>query len=121
MCYAYHVDEVEGEARTVLRFANHVAPLKLAILPLSKKLSEPAKKIEAELRRYLKTDYDDAGSIGKRYRRQDEVGTPYCLTYDFESDTDQAVTIRERDSTRQERISLSQIKPFLVDKDLIVG
>jgi glycyl-tRNA synthetase len=121
LCDAYHTDTVEGEERTVLRFAQHVAPVKLAVLPLSKKLADPARKIENDLRRYFKTDYDDAGSIGKRYRRQDEAGTPFCLTYDFDSETDQKVTIRHRDSTEQERVALAQIKPYFIDKNLILG
>jgi glycyl-tRNA synthetase len=116
LCDAYHVDEVEGEPRTVLRFAPHVAPVKVAVLPLSKKLAEPALKIEADLRRVYQTDYDDAGSIGKRYRRQDEIGTPLCLTYDFESAVDNRVTLRERDSTRQERVGIDQVAAFLKEK-----
>jgi glycyl-tRNA synthetase len=121
LCDAYHVDTIEGEERTVLRFAPHIAPIKLAVLPLSKKIGEVAHKIENDLRKYIKTDFDDAGSIGKRYRRQDEVGTPFCLTYDFESETDQSVTIRDRDTLKQERVAISQIKSFLVNKGLILA
>lgn len=121
LCDAYHKDVVEGEERTVLKFAPHIAPIKLAVLPLSKKLAEPARKIEHDLRKYLKTDYDDAGSIGKRYRRQDEAGTPFCMTYDFESETDQKVTIRHRDSTAQERVALAQIKDYFITQGLILG
>ncbi|OVE81634.1 glycine--tRNA ligase [bacterium K02(2017)] len=115
ICDAYCEDEVGGEKRTVMRFAPHIAPIKLAILPLSKKLSEQATLIEKDLRPYLKTEFDDTGSIGKRYRRQDEIGTPFCATYDFDSETDQKVTVRHRDSTKQERVAIDQIKNYLVD------
>jgi glycyl-tRNA synthetase len=96
-----------------MRFAPHIAPVKLAVLPLSKKLAEPAKAIEKDLRKFFKTDYDDAGSIGKRYRRQDEAGTPFCATFDFESLNDQKVTIRERDSGKQERVGITEIRNYL--------
>ncbi len=99
-----------------MKFAPHIAPYKAAIFPLSKKLAEPAKKLELELRNYFKTDFDEAGSIGKRYRRHDEIGTPYCITYDFESENDQCVTLRERDSMKQERIAMSQVKNYLQDR-----
>lgn len=121
LCDAYDEDSADGEKRIVMRFAPHIAPVKLAILPLSKKLSEPALKLEKDLRRLLATDFDDAGSIGKRYRRQDEVGTPYCLTYDFDSETDGCVTVRERDSMKQERVSIDKIKSFLIDKGLLLS
>lgn len=126
LCDAYHVDTVEGEERTVMRFAPHIAPVTVAVLPLSKKLAGPAEKLEADLRRSFKTDYDDAGSIGKRYRRQDETGTPYCVTLDFDSEADGKVTIRERDTTRQERIDLGQVKRYLAERlaphsDLIIS
>lgn len=117
LCDAYSQDEIDGEPRTTLKFSPEIAPIKIAILPLSKKLSEPAQKIEKELRPFVKTDYDDAGSIGKRYRRQDEVGTPFCATYDFDSETDQKVTIRHRDSTTQERVAISALKQFLSDQN----
>ncbi|MCB1215389.1 MAG: glycine--tRNA ligase [Deltaproteobacteria bacterium] len=115
-CDAYAEDEVDGEKRAILRFHPQVAPIQVAILPLSKKLKEGAIKIEEDLRRYFRSDYDEAGSIGKRYRRQDEVGTPYCVTYDFESLENQSVTVRERDTTQQERVSLDQLKNYLSDK-----
>ncbi len=116
LCDAYHVDEVEGESRVVMRFAPHIAPISVAILPLSKKLAEPAQKLEKSLRTKFATDYDDSGSIGKRYRRQDEVGTPFCITYDFDSETDGHVTVRHRDTTQQERVSLDNIKSYLEER-----
>lgn len=118
---AYHEEmaptgEGEDETRIVLRFAPHLAPYKAAIFPLSRKLSEPAQKLEHELRRVMSTNFDDGGSIGKRYRRHDEIGTPFCVTYDFDSETDQKVTIRERDSMKQERVALSQVKTYIQEK-----
>lgn len=115
LCDAYHEDEIGGEKRTVMRFAPHIAPIKIAILPLSKKLSEPAKQIEQTLRQIVSTDFDATGSIGKRYRRQDEIGTPFCLTYDFESEEDKKVTIRHRDTTQQDRVSIDQIHQYIMD------
>jgi len=110
---AYCEDEVGGEKRVVLRLTPQIAPIKAAVLPLSKKLSEPAEKIAADLRRRFAIDFDVSGSIGKRYRRHDEVGTPFCVTYDFESEQDQKVTVRERDTTQQERIALSELPSYL--------
>jgi glycyl-tRNA synthetase len=118
LCDAYSEDEVGGEKRTVMRFAPHIAPIKLAVLPLSKKLAEPAKKLEKDLRQVFKTEYDDAGSIGKRYRRQDEIGTPFCMTFDFESEQDQSVTIRHRDSMQQDRVAIASVNEYLRDKGL---
>ena len=120
LCDAYHVDEVEGEARTVLRLAPEIAPFKVAILPLSKKLNEKAESLAKDLRKRVKLDFDDTGSIGKRYRRQDEVGTPFCVTYDFESEADGKVTVRERDTTQQERIAITEITNYLVDHKAIL-
>ena len=88
----------------------------MAVLPLSKKLAEPAHALEKLLRRRFNVFYDAAGNIGRRYRRQDEVGTPYCLTYDFESPADSKVTIRERDSMNQERVALDAIESYLMDR-----
>jgi len=113
---AYGEDQVDEEPRTVLRFAPHIAPYKAAIFPLSRKLSEPALKLEKELRRRFTVDFDDVGSIGKRYRRHDEIGTPFCITYDFESENDHQVTIRNRDTTSQERVAISQVENYLADK-----
>jgi glycyl-tRNA synthetase len=94
-----------GESRTVLRLHPAVAPIQVAVLPLSKKLAEPARALARDLRRHWNVFYDDAGNIGRRYRRQDEVGTPFCVTYDFESEEDGKVTLRDRDSMDQERIA----------------
>lgn len=114
---AYSEEKVEGEEdRLVMRFAPHIAPYNVALFPLSKKLSEPLKKVEKDLRNYFTTDFDDVGSIGKRYRRHDEIGTPFCVTYDFQSEEDKQVTIRDRDTMKQERISIDQIKNYLRDK-----
>ena len=115
---AYSEDEIAGEKRVVLRLSPQIAPVKAGLLPLSKKLSEPVQKLATELRRRFHVAFDSTASIGKRYRRQDEIGTPYCVTYDFESETDQMVTVRERDTTEQERIGLSQVATYLSDKVL---
>jgi len=100
----------------VLRLAPQIAPVKVAVLPLSKKLGEPTQRIAAELRKRWSVDYDHAGAIGRRYRRQDEIGTPFCVTYDFESEQDGAVTVRERDSMLQERIPASGLARYLREK-----
>jgi len=110
---AYDVDEVGGDERTVLRLAPHLAPTQVAVFPLSKKLAEPARKLTDDLRGQFHAVYDDSGSIGKRYRREDEVGTPFCVTFDFESLDDNAVTVRDRDTTEQERIGLDQLAEYL--------
>ena len=117
LCAAYDVEELEGgDERTVLRFHPAIAPVKVGILPLSKKLAEPAQAIHDELAKYWNVEYDDRGNIGKRYRRQDEIGTPYCVTYDFDSENDHCVTIRERDSMAQERIPIDQLKSYFEEK-----
>jgi glycyl-tRNA synthetase len=117
LCSAYDEEELEdGDTRTVLHFHPAIAPVKVGILPLSKKLAEPAEKIYSELCKYYNCEYDDRGNIGKRYRRQDEIGTPYCITYDFESETDASVTIRDRDSMKQERIKITDLKAYFEDK-----
>jgi len=113
---AYAEDVVEGEERTVMRFAPRIAPFKVAVFPLSRKLSEPAMRLEKELRKRYASDYDDVGSIGKRYRRHDEIGTPFAVTYDFQSEEDKQVTVRDRDSTKQERISIDQLENYLKDR-----
>jgi len=112
---AYHEDEVKGETRTVLGLHPRLAPYKVAILPLSKKaeLIEPAQKLATELRRHFMLEVDLTQSIGKRYRRQDEIGTPFCVTVDFETLEDQAVTIRHRDSTEQDRVAMTRVLDFL--------
>ena len=106
------------DVRTVLGLDPRLAPVKAAVLPLSKKddLKGVAGDLAAELRRRWNIDYDDAGAIGRRYRRQDEIGTPYCVTVDFDTLEDQAVTIRERDEMTQERVSLDKVSSYLADK-----
>ena len=93
-----------------------MAPFKAAVLPLSKKLSDKAGEIYQKLAKEFMVDFDDAGSIGKRYRRQDEIGTPYCITYDFESENDGCVTIRERDSMEQIRVPVESLNEFIRSK-----
>ena len=117
LCNAYDEEELPGgDVRTVLHFHPALAPVKIAVLPLSKKLGEGAEKIYAEFSKYWNCDYDDRGAIGKRYRREDEIGTPFCVTYDFESAEDQSVTIRDRDSMEQERIKISELRNYFLDK-----
>jgi glycyl-tRNA synthetase len=117
LCNAYAEEKLDdGETRTVLRLPAAIAPVKAAVLPLAKKIGEPAQKIAADLRRSFNVFYDEAGNIGRRYRRQDEVGTPFCITYDFESETDGKVTVRERDSMTQERIPIEGLRAHLFDR-----
>ena len=114
LCNAYHEEEGgEGDVRTVLKLHPALAPYKVAVLPLSKKLSEKADEVYSELSKKFMCDYDEAGSIGKRYRRQDEIGTPFCITYDFESEEDGCVTVRERDTMQQERISIDNLFTYI--------
>ncbi|MCP8617852.1 glycine--tRNA ligase [Salirhabdus salicampi] len=114
---AYEVEELEdGSTRTVMRFHPAVAPFKAAIFPLSKKLSEEAQKVFADLAKDFMVDYDESGSIGKRYRRHDEIGTPYCITFDFDSVEDQQVTVRNRDTMEQNRMPIADLKQFLLEK-----
>ena len=117
LCEAYDEEEIgEGDVRTVLHFHPALAPFKAAVLPLSKKLSEEAGEVFAELSKYFNCDFDDAQGIGKRYRRQDEIGTPYCITYDFDSKEDGCVTVRDRDTMEQERIKISELKDYILKK-----
>ena len=117
LCAAYDEEEIgEGDVRTVLHFHPAIAPVKVAVLPLSKKLNEGAEKIYADLCKYYNCEFDDRGNIGKRYRRQDEIGTPFCVTYDFESETDGAVTVRDRDTMEQVRIPISELKNYFEEK-----
>ena len=119
LCSAYDEEVLDAErndVRTVLRFHPALAPVKIAVLPLSKKLNEGAEKIFAELSKKYNCEYDDRGNIGKRYRRQDEIGTPYCVTYDFNSETDGAVTVRDRDSMEQVRIPVGELEAYFADK-----
>jgi len=110
------VDADKNDIRTVLRLHPALAPYKCAILPLSKKLSEKAEEIAATLSKSFMVDFDESGSIGKRYRRQDEIGTPFCITYDFDSETDNCVTVRERDTMEQERVPIADLVEHLKDK-----
>ena len=125
LCNAYDeevVDEEKNDVRTVLRLHPALAPFKAAVLPLSKKLGDKAREIQMELSKDWMIDFDDAGSIGKRYRRQDEVGTPFCITVDFETvgddktPADNCVTVRERDSMKQVRIPVSELKGWLAER-----
>ena len=117
LCGAYDEEELEGgDVRTVLRFHPFLAPVKVAVLPLSKKLGEGAEKVYAELSKDWNCEYDDRGAIGKRYRRQDEIGTPFCITYDFDSETDGMVTVRDRDSMEQERVAISELREYFRNK-----
>lgn len=114
LCNAYDEEEIgEGDVRTVLRLHPALAPFKAAILPLTKKLSEKSDEIYDELSKYFMIDTDVSGSIGKRYRRQDEVGTPFCITVDFDTLEDACVTVRFRDTMEQERIKISELKDFI--------
>lgn len=117
LCGAYDEEEIgEGDVRTVLRFHPALAPVKIGVLPLSKKLTENAQKVYTDLSKLYNCEFDDRGNIGKRYRRQDEIGTPFCITYDFESETDGAVTVRDRDTMEQERIKLTELKAYFENK-----
>jgi glycyl-tRNA synthetase len=117
LCHGYAEEKLEdGETRVVLRLPAALAPVQVAVLPLSKKLAEPARKLAADLRRRLAVFYDEAGNIGRRYRRQDEVGTPFCVTLDFDSESDGKVTVRERDSMAQERVPLEGLLSHLQDR-----
>ena len=114
---AYNEEELEGgDVRTVLKFHPAIAPIKAAILPLSKKLSEKALEVYEQLSKHFNVEYDDAGSIGKRYRRQDEIGTPYCITIDFDTIEDQTVTLRDRDTMEQIRLSVFDLEDYISKK-----
>ena len=116
LCDAYDEETNEkGDVRTVMHFHPALAPFKAAVLPLSKKLSEKATEIYSELSKDFMIDFDDAGSIGKRYRRQDEIGTPICITYDFDSVEDNCVTVRDRDTMEQKRIPVSELKAHIAE------
>ncbi len=120
LCEAYDEENLGTEEapdiRTVLRFHPALAPVKIGVLPLSKKLNEGAEKVYAELSKKYNCEFDDRGNIGKRYRRQDEIGTPFCVTYDFDSETDNCVTVRFRDSMEQERVAIDDLMKFFEDK-----
>ncbi len=117
LCSAYDEETLEnGETRVVLRFHPALAPVKVAVLPLSAKLTEQAQEVRKLLSQDFNVELDDRQSIGKRYRRQDEIGTPYCVTYDFDSLEDGCVTVRERDSMEQVRLPISELRAYFVDK-----
>ena len=119
LCDAYDeevVDAEKNDTRVVLRLHPALAPFKAAVLPLSKKLSEQATAIHDELSKHFMVDFDDTGSIGKRYRREDEIGTPICITYDFDSEEDGCVTVRDRDTMQQERIKIEDLKAYIESK-----
>ena len=116
LCEAYDeevIDADKNDTRVVLHLSPAVAPYKAAVLPLSKKLSDKAMQIRDEVSKYFMTDFDETGSIGKRYRRQDEIGTPFCITYDFESETDGCVTVRDRDSMDQVRLPIGELVGYI--------
>ena len=121
LCDAYDEENISNDPakediRTVLRLHPALAPFKAAVLPLSKKLSDKAAEISAELSKSFCVEFDDAGSIGKRYRRQDEIGTPLCITYDFDSEQDGCVTVRDRDTMQQERIKIEELAAYISQK-----
>ena len=117
LCDAYDEEVIdEKDTRIVMRLHPFLAPYKAAILPLSKKLGEKAEEVRAMLSKHFMVEYDDAGSIGKRYRRQDEIGTPFCITYDFDSLEDQCVTVRDRDTMQQERIAIDNLVDYINKK-----
>lgn len=107
------IDAEKNDVRTVLHLHPALSPFKAAVLPLSKKLSEKAGEVYEELSKYFMVDFDDAGSIGKRYRREDEIGTPFCITYDFDSETDGCVTVRDRDSMEQVRLPVGELRAYI--------
>lgn len=110
------LDEEGKDVRTVLHLHPALAPFKAAVLPLSKKLSEEAGEVYAELSKHFNVDFDETGSIGKRYRREDEIGTPFCITYDFDSNSDGCVTVRDRDTMKQVRIKIEELKSYIEEK-----
>jgi glycyl-tRNA synthetase len=120
LCEAYDEEEAgtpdKPDTRVVMRFAPAIAPVKAAVLPLSKKLGPAAEELYRGLLKHFVTEYDDAGSIGKRYRRQDEIGTPFCVTYDFDSEADGRVTVRERDSMAQERVAIAELPDYIAER-----
>ncbi|MBQ9881044.1 MAG: glycine--tRNA ligase, partial [Synergistes sp.] len=121
LCDAYDEETLTGEdgktdTRVVMHFHPFLAPYKAAVLPLTKKQADKATELYNELSKYFMVDYDLPGSIGKRYRRQDEIGTPFCLTVDFDTETDGCVTVRDRDTMKQERVPIDKLKEFIEAK-----
>ena len=117
LCEAFDIEQLEdGTERTVLHLHPALAPFKAAVLPLSKKLSEKAMEVYAMLSDKFMVDFDETGAIGKRYRREDEIGTPFCITYDFDSETDNCVTVRDRDTMQQIRLPISELSAYIEEK-----
>ena len=117
LCNSYEEEKIaEGDVRTVLHLHPALAPYKVAVLPLSKKLSEKSNEVYEKLSKNFMCDYDETGSIGKRYRREDEIGTPYCVTIDFDTLEDDTVTIRDRDSMEQVRVKIDELKNWIEEK-----
>ena len=116
MCEAYTVEELERDSRVVLKLHPYLAPYKVAVLPLSKKLQDKATEVFGELSKHFACTYDENQNIGKRYRRQDAIGTPYCVTIDFDTLEDECVTIRDRDTMEQERIAIKDLKTYIEEK-----
>ena len=117
LCNAYDEEEMaEGDTRVVLHLHPALAPYKVAVLPLSKKLSDKAEEVYGKLAKKFMCDYDAAGSIGKRYRREDEIGTPYCVTVDFDTLEDESVTVRDRDTMEQVRIKIDDLEAWIAEK-----
>ena len=117
LCNAYDEEKIsDDDTRVVLHLHPYIAPIKIAVLPLSKKLSEDARKVQEMLSKNYFVEFDETGSIGKRYRRQDEIGTPYCITYDFDSENDNCVTIRDRDTMEQVRVKIDELENWFSDK-----
>ena len=108
--------DMDEDVRVVLHLPAVVAPIQVAVLPQSKKLKENAYNLYKDIDRYFRCEYDETGSIGKRYRRQDEIGTPYCITFDFDSLNDNAVTVRNRDTMQQDRVNITQLRDYLENK-----
>ena len=118
LCDAYDEDELGGEARTVLKLHPRMAPVKVAVLPLVRKDGQPevAHEIHDALKRRMQAEYDEGGSIGKRYRRQDEIGTPFCVTIDHQSLEDRTVTVRDRDTLEQERVAINALPDEIANR-----
>ena len=117
LCNSYDEEEIaEGDTRVVLHLHPALAPYKVAVLPLSKKLSEKAEEVYAKLSKEFMCEYDETGSIGKRYRRQDEIGTPFCVTIDFDTLEDDTVTIRDRDTMEQVRVKIDELETWINER-----
>ena len=117
LCNSYEEEKLQdGDTRVVLHLHPALAPYKLAVLPLSKKLSDKADEVYAKLSKKFMCDYDVTGSIGKRYRRQDEIGTPYCVTIDFDTLEDNTVTVRDRDTMEQIRLNIDELEAWIAEK-----